>query len=262
MRDMVRDTVPNRLPNTLPDTVPNTVPYWIRAITGGKLPPVPDPTSDRLLRSRPGVAAFDFDRTLSTRDCVLPFLRWVNGSVRTAAGLGWRVPRLLPAVLRRDRDALKALAASVVFAGRRHADVNHDGRRFAEHVVDSWIRPHALALLRGHQARGRDVVLVSASFGAYLHPIGDRLGVTAVLCTELAVDAEGCCTGALDGRNCRGDEKRARLDEWLAGRHGGRDRVELWAYGDSAGDVPLLRSADHAYWLGSPRRLPAGMTAA
>ena len=40
--------------------------------------------------------------------------------------------------------------------------------------------------------------LVSASFGAYLHPLGDRLGVTAVLCTELVVDASGCCAGVLD----------------------------------------------------------------
>ena len=222
---------------------------------------MPDPTPSETTR-RPGVAAFDVDGTLTSRDCVVPFARQVNGTLSSLGGMLIRPQVLVPALLRRDRDAVKALAVSVVFAGRRMSDVSSRGRKFAEHIARSWIRPETLALLRGHQARGHDVVLVSASFGAYLHPLGDRLGVTAVLCTELAVDASGCCAGVLDGGNCRGEEKVARLHTWLAARHGGRDQVELWAYGDSAGDIALLQDADHPHWLGSRRNRPAGVTPA
>jgi phosphatidylglycerophosphatase C len=187
-------------------------------------------------------------------------MRTVNGTVGTAFGLLARSHRLVPALVRCDRDAVKALSSSVVFAGRRMSEVNDHGKRFAERVAGSWIRPRTLALLRGHQARGHDVVLVSASFGAYLRPLGDRLGVDGVLCTELAVDPVSCCTGGLDGGNCRGDEKVRRLHEWLAAHRGGRDQVELWAYGDSAGDLAMLRDADHAIWLGPERKRPARVT--
>ena len=87
----------------------------------------------------------------------------------------------------------------------------------------------ALAPPAGHR-----VVLVSASFGAYLRPLGRRLATDGVLATELTVDDAGRCTGALLGPNCRGVEKVARLHAWLDEHHGGRGAVELWAYGDSA----------------------------
>lgn len=211
---------------------------------------------------RRGVAAFDVDGSLTERDCVVPFLRVVNGTLATAAGLIVRGHRVAAALARRDRDAVKAIASSVAFAGHRATEVRDRGRRYAERVAATGIRPHTLALLRGHQARGHDVVLVSASYGAYLHPLGDRLGVTAVLATELVVGGGGICTGELDGGNCRGEEKVARLHAWFDRRHGGRDRVEVWAYGDSAGDLPMLHDADHAFWLGAERKRPAGVTPA
>ena len=201
------------------------------------------------LSQKRGVAAFDVDGTLTSKDCVIPFMRAVNGTLRTAAGLLARVHHLLPALLRRDRDTIKALASRVVFAGRPIVAIENEGVTFSDEVMTSWIRPETLDRLRDHQARGHDVVLVSASFGVYLRPLGERLGVAAILGTELVVDEAGCCTGALDGGNCRGVEKVVRLHAWLGEHRGGRDQVELWAYGDSAGDIAMLDDADHAAWM-------------
>lgn len=220
-----------------------------------RLTAVPDPPPPK-----PGIAAFDVDGTLTSGDCVVPFMQAVNGTAKTAVGLALEAPRLLIALGRRDRDTIKALAARVVFSGRSITEVAQQGRRFADQVFTSGMRPDTLALLRDHQACGHDVVLVSASFGVYLRPLGERLGVHSVLGTELVVDRAGCCTGALDGGNCRGEEKVVRLRTWLAERHGARQRVELWAYGDSPGDRPLLDEADHPVWMGADRKRPAGMT--
>ena len=52
----------------------------------------------------------------------------------------------------------------------------------------------------------------------------------------------------VDG-NCRGPEKARRLLAWLDANHGGRDAVELWAYGDSPGDRELLAAADKPVWV-------------
>lgn len=196
------------------------------------------------------VAAFDVDGTLTTRDCVLPFLRFLVGTPRLIAVLAGRVHRLAPAALRWDRDTLKEEATAAVFTGRRAADVADAGVGFADRIADSMLRHGVVAELLAHRRRGDEVVLVSASYGVYLRPLATRWGVTDVVATELEVAADGTCTGALAGGNCRGPAKLRRLRGWLDERHGGRGNVTLWAYGDSAGDLPMLDDADHPIWVG------------
>jgi phosphatidylglycerophosphatase C len=197
------------------------------------------------------LAAFDVDGTLTTKDCVMPFLRAVNGTARSLLGMTRHARELVPGLVRRDRDRLKALASAVVFTGRPISDVELLGDRFAGRVVSSWLRRDTMAVLRDHQRLGHEVVLVSASFGVYLRPLGTALGIdrTNVIATELAVDHDGRCTGRLDGGNCRGEAKVDRLHDWLRLHRTGRDGVEIWAYGDSPGDAAMLADADHAVWV-------------
>ena len=201
--------------------------------------PAPEP--------RPVVAAFDVDGTLTTRDCVVPFLRRVAGTSRLTIGLGRDAARVAPALARRDRNALKAQAARVAFAGRPYADVEVSGREFAAYVQHACLRPDVLDRLSWHRGAGHHTVAVSASFGVYLRPLAEALGVDGVVATELTVEDDRC-TGALTGGNCRGIEKVVRLHAYLDERFGGRQAVELWAYGDSPGDRELLADADHAVW--------------
>ncbi len=200
---------------------------------------------------RPVVAAFDVDRTVTTRDCVVPFLRRVAGTFPFAARMTLASARILPAVARGDRDRAKEDATRIVFTGRRAADVDAAGEAFATVLAQSWLRPDTLARLRWHQESEHEIVLVSASFTAYLLPLARHLGADAVLGTELAVDHDGLLTGRLAGVNCRGAEKVRRLHAWLGERHGDRANVEIWAYGDSLGDRELLADADHAVWVRS-----------
>jgi len=199
------------------------------------------------------VAAFDVDRTVTTRDCVMPFLRRVGGTLPFAARFGGSLIVNVPAVLRRDRNRLKALAARAAFAGRSMADIELLGEEFAGEVAASWLRLDTLARMRWHRDEGHDIVFVSASFATYLRPLARRLdGVAAVLGTELVVGPDGRCTGELLGVNCRGPEKVRRLHDWLDVQRGGRDAVDLWAYGDSPGDHELLADADIAVWAADP----------
>jgi hypothetical protein len=48
---------------------------------------------------RPVVAAFDVDRTVTTRDCVVPFMRHVDGTFPFAARMTLASARILPALL-------------------------------------------------------------------------------------------------------------------------------------------------------------------
>jgi phosphatidylglycerophosphatase C len=210
---------------------------------------------------RPHIAAFDVDGTLTTRDCVVPFLRRVAGTRHLAQHLGTDARQTVPALIRRDRNELKARAAQAALADRPVQEVGRHAMDFAKAVHTSWLRADTLEMLRSHQAAGDTIVLVSASFEVYLRPLGDLLQVDDVLATRLVVSADQRFTGDLDGPNCRGPEKVRRLYAWLHERHaelGGRTGVHVTAYGDSTGDRELLLDADVPMFVGQhrPRWLP------
>lgn len=197
------------------------------------------------------IAAFDVDGTLTTRDCVVPFLRLVAGSRSLAVRLALQARPLAAGARRRDRDALKAVATQAAFTGRPVAAVTTLAESFAAEVHRRWLRADSVERLDEHRAAGDVVVLVSASYELYLRPLGALLGADHVLGTRLGVHPSGVLTGGLDGPNCRGPEKVRRLHALLEEHHGGRTGVELVAYGDSPGDRELLADADRPHWVGS-----------
>jgi phosphatidylglycerophosphatase C len=196
------------------------------------------------------VAAFDFDKTISTRDNVVPFVRAVVGRARLARSLVAISPRLLAAALDDTRrDAAKAALVRHTLAGCDANRVTEVATGFSRDVLAHHLRPDVVERVEWHRDQGHDVVIVSASFTDYLVPIAAELGVTAVLATELAVGDDGRLTGELAGPNVRGGEKVRRLDEWL-----GDGPAYVWAYGDSSGDHELLARADQGVTVGRAYR--------
>lgn len=191
----------------------------------------------------PDVVAFDVDGTLTVRDCVLPFMRRVGGM----GALMSASSRSAPAIVARRRDEVKAHFCRRVFSGRDVGEVDEIAHRFATDVARSWLRRDTLARLRWHQQMGHEVVLASASLRPYLMHLATHLGIEHVLCTDL-VQSDGIYTGDLEGGNCRGAEKVARLQSWSSTRGLSDDLSWLThAYGDSAGDREMLSRATRAH---------------
>jgi phosphatidylglycerophosphatase C len=188
-----------------------------------------------------GVAAFDFDGTLTTSDTLVPFLRAVVGTGDLAIAAALNAPRFaLAAVSDRWRDAAKAALFRRVLAGRDVARLRTLGERYADSVVTHRLRSGMPERIEWHRGQGHEIVVVSASPTLYLDAVGSRLGLDAVIATELEVGPDGCLTGEIVGANVRRAEKVRRLEAWLGGD------AEIWAYGDSTGDRELLERADHA----------------
>lgn len=197
-----------------------------------------------------GVAAFDFDGTLSRRDTVVPFLERLMGRRRMLTKFGGRAPQIGLAAARRDRDRLRAIATRAAFSELPVDELARHAATYGAAVIASGLRTDAVALVEHHRRAGHRTVIVSASYTDYLIPIAAHLGIDAVLATQVGVGSDGRCTGTLLGPNCRGPEKVVRLSRWLADTRLDRRDVELWAYGDSSGDRELLAYADHPVWVG------------
>ncbi|HEV7761975.1 MAG TPA: HAD-IB family hydrolase [Acidimicrobiales bacterium] len=193
---------------------------------------------------RPGVAAFDFDGTLAHKDTFVPFLVSACGRRRMAFAAAACAGRT------RDRDELKVALVGRLFRGWARTKLDALGRDYAAKLPD-LLRPELLDRLAWHRDQGHAIVIVSASLAVYLRPLAAELGIDDVLAVELVADEAGQLTGAVvGGANTRGPLKAARLRAWLDARYGVGTPVELWAYGDSAGDEELLAAADHPTWIG------------
>jgi HAD superfamily hydrolase (TIGR01490 family) len=193
------------------------------------------------------VAAFDFDGTLSRKDSLGPFLELVCGKSQLYRAFARRAPVFAGlAIGIGDRDAEKERLVGRLLAGRSASSVRASGAEYARSLTEGdALRPDMLERLAWHRSEGHEIVIVSASLDAYLEPLAPMLGVDRVFCTRLGVAPDGRLDGRLEGGNVRGPEKVRRVREWL-----GDDDVELWAYGDSAGDRELLAAADHAHKIG------------
>jgi len=198
------------------------------------------------------IAAFDFDKTLSSRDNVVPFLARVAGRGALLGALVTATPNLV----RRRRNAVKAHLVRELLADRSEADVQAVADDFARELVADHLRPDVIARAEWHRTQGHERVVVSASFACYLQPVAEYLGFDAALATELAVAPDGRLTGALRGANVRGAEKARRLDEWIADRP-----ATVWAYGDSRGDRELFARADHVVRVGRTPLAQSGRSA-
>jgi phosphatidylglycerophosphatase C len=210
------------------------------------------------VEDREGLAAFDFDGTITRRDTLVPFLVRVAGRRRFAgawarigaAGARGGVPLT-------DRDAVKAELVRLLLAGRDGDELRRLGDLYARDLLSDALRPMVVDRIHRHRARGHRTVIVSASLVYYLEPLARTLGIDAVIGVE-PEESGGRLTGRLARPNVRAEEKALRLREWLGIPPDEPPGVTVWAYGNTSGDHALLAMADRAFWLGRPSKVPDG----
>jgi phosphatidylglycerophosphatase C len=185
------------------------------------------------------LVAFDFDGTLTWKDSFIAFLAWRAGPSRYAAGLLRLMPAAAHYLIHRDRGRLKAAAVREFLNGTHREQLEADAQRFATEKAQSLFRPDAIRMWRRWLAEGARLVIVTASPEVIIAPFARGLGADTLIGTRLAFDADDGVTGVLEGENCRGPEKVARLKSAFG------DNVALEAaYGDTDGDREMLALAE------------------
>ena len=199
------------------------------------------------------VVAFDFDGTITTRDTLRLFLTRIRGPRELATTFARHAPQLGMA-LRGGvaRDRAKELICMDVLGGLHRDRAEAAASKTAEAVRNRLIRPDAEARIRWHQARGHRIIVVSASFEAYVTPVVASLGIDEVIATRWEVDPDsGVLTGRLDGLNVRSEAKVTLLEALL-----GVPCDLAYAYGNSSGDTAMLARAKYPVRVGR-RSMPA-----
>jgi phosphatidylglycerophosphatase C len=193
-----------------------------------------------LSTSRP-LVAFDFDGTLTCRESFVDFLSWRRGHLPFALGIAHLAPAFARYPLDRDRGRLKAAMAHEFLRGEARATLVVEAERYAADMARSLLRPDALMCWRLWRERNARLVIVTASPEFLVAPFARGLVAEALIGTRLEFAGDDTATGALDGPNCRAEEKVVRLKAAFG------DDVRLdAAYGDGDGDLAMLSIAEEA----------------
>lgn len=185
-------------------------------------------------------ALFDFDDTLIRGDsivkmCLFAFRRGLIAPWELVKITGLSVLYLCGLT-----TAQKSKEAAMHFlSGKSETEVEKLAEEFCEKVLLPRLYQDGVKELKAKAESGCEVWLISASPAFYLQPLMKHLPITGVIGTRMHV-LNGMYTGQMAGENCRGVEKPLRLAEVLASRGDMLDYGQSFAYGDSAGDAPML----------------------
>ncbi|MDD2581505.1 MAG: HAD-IB family hydrolase [Desulfuromonadaceae bacterium] len=195
------------------------------------------------------IAFFDFDGTLTTRDTLMPFLKFVVGKPKYYWNLLLVSPVLVGYFLKLVRnDIAKETVLKRYLSGYSINELFSLGERFSTEAIPAMWRSEGIQRLRWHQEQGHDCVLVSASFDIWLKFVGERLNISHVISSQLYVKSKRV-DGHIKGLNCYGKEKAERIKAWIKAE--GRKPSVTYAYGDSSGDTEMLNIVDEGFIIKS-----------
>ena len=201
------------------------------------------------------IAFFDFDGTITNRDSLADLIRFIKGRKAFYIGLIAISPWLLLFSLGwLDRQKAKEKMLSHFFGGTPLSAFNEHCHKYSLNRISQIVNPQAMDRLLWHKKQGHEVVIVSASPLNWLAPWCHENGF-ACIATRLET-SDGKITGRIDGLNCHGEEKVRRISQtYDLGRYD-----DIYGYGDTHGDKPMLSLAHHAFYKPFRRSKITGQT--
>jgi len=189
------------------------------------------------------IAFFDFDGTITRKDTLLEVIRFIKGKSAFYLGFILNSPWLLAYKLNMfPNDQVKQKILTWFFADMPEQVFQEKCDLFTEERLPELVRPGAMEEIRRLRSLGFDIVVISASAGNWIVKWSNSHALK-LISSKLEVK-NGLITGKLVGRNCYGEEKVVRiLDQWDL-----KEYEEIYAYGDSAGDKPMLTLATKSFY--------------
>ena len=189
------------------------------------------------------IAFFDFDGTITTKDTFLEFIKFCKGNLRFYTGMLLNLHYLVAFKLKIiPNQKAKEKVLEHFFKGMPAEEFKNLCHQFSQQALPKLIRPKAIEEIKKLQAEDYALVIVSASPQNWILPWAESMNLPVLAsCLELN---DGKVTGKLDGKNCRGAEKVRRITE----KYVMSDYETIYAYGDSSGDLEMLKLATKAHY--------------
>lgn len=180
---------------------------------------------------------FDFDRTLTTKDTLVPLAQYLAETDRRRYKLVWLYIFLLfyrLKIINDKRLKQKFLMLFLKNKGQEHIQIII--KRFVTDKLESMFKQTAVNKLKEHLSSGDQIYLVSANFDFFLEHLIERWKLFGLICTKTE-KLNSNFTGKIIGCTCKGENKIKEIIE----RFGTSALKNIVAYGDNEDDY-LLKS--------------------
>lgn len=185
---------------------------------------------------------FDLDGTLISCDSLWSFLTFTLSPLALASGLFRLALPLCPLIPGFSRDRAKERLLAHFYAGWSRERLEAAGEQLAERLIPDRLFPGVEQAIQEYVQKGFRVIVVSASPEIWSAPCAARLGAECI--GTLLEFENGIFTGKFSSPNCTGEEKVLRVKSCIPEA---ADR-EIHAYGNSSGDLPMLRMANQSFY--------------
>ena len=189
------------------------------------------------------LAIFDFDGTITKYDSFIYFIQFYKGRFFFFLGFFFLFPVLVLyrlGIIKNSRA--KEIVLAYFFKNDSLTLFQEKCDYFGTHIIPGIIKQEAHNKIQNHLEQGHRVIVITASAENWLSLWCRNIGIE-LIATRLE-NKNGLLTGKISGKNCYGEEKVSRLKEYL----NLNDYSEIYAYGDSKGDNPMLELAQHKYY--------------
>lgn len=189
------------------------------------------------------LALFDLDGTLTRKDTMIEFIRFVRGDIRLYLSYVLLSPVLVAYKLGfYPNDKAKKALLRHHFGGANEEWLKGRGVVFCKRVLPRMFREIGLEKYHFHRAKGHEVFVITASLDIWTEPWFKQQGLKYI--STRAKWEGGRFTGEFETPNCYGPEKVRRLKAVLDTEQFER----IYAYGDSKGDREMLDFADRGFY--------------
>lgn len=174
---------------------------------------------------------------------MLELAKFHKGKKAFYKGMLFLLPSLVAMKLKLITNAdAKEKLLKLFFKGTPIKEFQNICNRFMAQRLPELIRPKALEMINQLKRDQTEIVVVSASADNWVKPWCDNMGIRFLgSCLEVVNDK---VTGKLNGPNCNHLEKVNRIKE----NYRLSDYQEIYCYGDTNGDKPMLGLATNSYY--------------
>ena len=189
------------------------------------------------------IAFFDFDGTITKKDTLPEIIKFQKGKVSFYVGFAVLMPWLIAYKLTLlENDMVKQKILRYFFGGMPENIFQGKCDLFGQNAIPGLTRPAAIKEIESLRSRGFEVVIVSASAYNWISKWANNYSLK-LIATKLEVNS-GVITGRIEGKNCQGEQKVTLIRElWNL-----NDYEEIYAYGDSEGDKPMMALATKSFY--------------
>lgn len=196
------------------------------------------------MTTKKGIALFDLDGTITSKDTFLEFLKYTHGLLYFYLCMIINTPFIILYFLKiYPNHKLKERYFSFFYKNTGVNELKEKGDFFAHAILPKICYPDAIKILNWHKENGHDIYILTASSNIWLEKWCNKNNFN-LIATEFEV-IDGFYTGKIKGKNCYGLEKSIRIKNIL----NINDYLESYGYGDSPSDKHFLSIVKNPYLM-------------